>query len=156
MAQRKLQEFDEYVYGPRSVLRPGDQFRVGGGSVYVTDDGVEHAFAERGLFKFRRYCEQGAQKWIEAYPAGGGGVVLLWVGKACSSPVESNLKRKPYKIRKVTDRKREPKKARTVKTPTAAAGRGEDYRSQGATARTMARREGHRFMPPERLAWKPN
>ena len=66
-------------------------------------------------FKFRRYCVQGAQKWIEAYPAGGGGVVLLWVGKAGKSPVEPNLKRKPYKIRKVTDRKRKPKKARTEK-----------------------------------------
>ncbi len=115
MAQRKLQEFDEFRYGVRGVLKPGDRFRVGGGPVYVTDDGVEHAVAERGTFKFRRYCVQGAQKWIEAYPAGGGGVVLLWVGKAGKSPVEPNLKRKPYKIRKVTDRKREPKKARTEK-----------------------------------------
>ena len=70
MAQRKLQEFDEYRYGPRSVLKPGDTFRVGGGPVYITDDGIEHMVAERGLFKFRRYCEQGAQKWIEAYPGG--------------------------------------------------------------------------------------
>ena len=121
MAQRKLQEFDEYRYGVRGVLKPGDQFRVGGGPVYVTDDGVEHAVAERGTFKFRRYCVQGAQKWIEAYPAGGGGVVVLWVGKAGKSPVEPNLKRKPYKIRKVTDRKREPKNARTEKkTPSPA------------------------------------
>ena len=122
MAQRKLQEFDEFRYGVRSALKPGDQFRVGGGPVYITDDGVEHIVADRGLFKFRRYCVQGVQKWIEAYPVGGGGVVLLWVGKASKSPVEPNLKRKPYKIRKVTDRKRKPKKARTVKkTPNAAA-----------------------------------
>ena len=59
MTQRKLQEFDEYRYGPRSVLKPGDHFRVGGGPVYVTDDGVEHAVADRGIFKFRRYCVQG-------------------------------------------------------------------------------------------------
>jgi hypothetical protein len=115
MSNRKLQTFDEYRYGPRSVLKPGDQFRVGGGPVYVTDDGVEHIVAERGTFKFRRYCEQGAQKWIEAYPAGGGGVVLLWVGKACRSPVEPNLRRKPYKIRKVTGRKGKSKKAGTTK-----------------------------------------
>jgi hypothetical protein len=25
------------LYGPRSVLAPGDHFRVGGGPVYVTD-----------------------------------------------------------------------------------------------------------------------
>jgi len=31
MSNRKLQEFDEHVYGPRSVLRPGDRFRVSGG-----------------------------------------------------------------------------------------------------------------------------
>ena len=48
MAQRKLQEFDEYRYGPRSVLKPGDKFRVGGGPVYITDDGVEHSVADRG------------------------------------------------------------------------------------------------------------
>jgi hypothetical protein len=115
MSNRKLQTFDEYRYGPRSVLKPGDQFRVGGGPVYVTDDGVEHSVAERGLFKFRCYCAQGAQKWIEAYPAGGGGVVVLWVGKAGKSPVEPNLQRKPYKIRKVTDRNRKPKKAKSTK-----------------------------------------
>lgn len=121
MAQRKLQEFDEYRYGVRGVLKPGDKFRVGGGPVYVTDDGVEHVVAERGLFKFRRYCVQGAQKWIEAFPAGGGGVVVLWVGKAVKSPVEPNLKRKPYKIRKVTDRKREPKKAKSTNADSASA-----------------------------------
>lgn len=119
MTNRKLQEFDEYRYGPRSVLQPGDRFRVSGGPVYVTDDGVEHVVAERGLFKFRRYCVQGAQKWIEGYPAGGGGVVVLWVGKAGKSPVEPNLKRKPYKIRKVTDRKRRPKKSKSTNADSA-------------------------------------
>lgn len=114
MAQRKLQTYDEYCYGPRSVLNPGDRFRVGSGPVYITDDGIEHVVAERGLFKFRRYCEQGAQKWIEAYPVDGGGVVLLWVGKACRSTVEPNLRRKPYKLRKVTDRKHKSKTAAPV------------------------------------------
>jgi hypothetical protein len=109
MSQRKLQPFDEYRYGPRSVLQPGDRFRVGGGPVYITDDGVEHAMAERGLFKFRRYYVQGAQKWIEAYSVSGGGIVVLWVGKPGRSPVAENLRRKPYKVRKVTDRKRRKK-----------------------------------------------
>ena len=91
------------------------------GGVDATDDGVEHTVADRGTFKFRRYREQGSQKWIEAYPAGGGGVVLLWVGKACKSPVEPNLKRKPYKIRKVTGRKRKPKKAKSTNADSASA-----------------------------------
>ena len=110
MAQRKLQEFDEYRYGPRSVLKPGDRFRVGGGPVYVSDDGVEHSVAERGLFKFRRYCVQGAQKWIEAYTADGSSMVTLYVGKPGKSPTVPNLRKKPYKIRKITTPKRPRKK----------------------------------------------
>lgn len=110
MSNRKLQTFDEYTYGKRGVLKPGDRFRVSGGPVYITDDGVEHRIADRGTFKFRRYFEQGAQKWIEATAADGSGTVVLWVGKACRSPVEPNLRRKPYKVRKVTDRKRKKKK----------------------------------------------
>ena len=31
MLNRKLQTFDECRYRPRSVLKPGDKFRVGGG-----------------------------------------------------------------------------------------------------------------------------
>jgi len=110
MASRKRQEFSEYRYGPRSVLKPGDRFRVVGGPVYVTDDGVEHVVAERGTFTFRRYCVQGAQKWLEAFPVGGGGLVVLWVGRPCKSPIVPNLRRRPYKIRKITDRKRPRKK----------------------------------------------
>jgi len=106
MSNRKLQTFDEYRYGPRSVLKPGDRFRVGGGPVYVTDDGVEHVVAERGTFKFRRYCVQGANKWLEAYQADGGCVAILWVGKTRRSPTVPNLRRKPYKIRKITQQKR--------------------------------------------------
>jgi hypothetical protein len=110
MTSRKLQTFDEFRYGPRSVLKPSDRFRVGGGPVYVTDDGVEHPIAARGTFKFRRYCVQGAQKWLEAYSADGSGSVVLWVGKPGRSPTVPNMKRKPYKIRKVTERKRPRKK----------------------------------------------
>ncbi len=111
MSSRKLQTFDEFRYGPRAVLKLGDKFRVSGGPVYVSDDGVEHAVADRGIFKFRRYCVQGAQKWIEAYSGDGSGTVVLWVGKAGRSPTVENLRRKPYKVRKVTGRKRK----RTVK-----------------------------------------
>ena len=40
MSRRSLQVFDQYHYGPRSVLVPGDRFRASGGPVYVTDDGA--------------------------------------------------------------------------------------------------------------------
>lgn len=106
MSKRKLQIHEEYRLGPKSVLQPGDRFRVGGGPVYITEDGVEHSIAERGTFKFRRYCERGAQKWIEAYSADGNAQVLLWVGKVSRSPIDPSLKRKPYKIRRFTGKKR--------------------------------------------------
>ena len=81
MSSRKFQEFDEYRYGPRGVLQPGDRFRVSGGPFYVNEDGSKSLMAERGMFKFRCYCVQGASRWIEAFRVGGG-VVVLWVGKA--------------------------------------------------------------------------
>ena len=101
MAQRKLKVFDEYRYGKRGVLRPGDRFRVGGGPVYVTDDGHKIPMGERGPMVFKRYCERGAEKWIEAAAAGGSSCVILWVGKSHHSPKVANLVRRPYRVRKV-------------------------------------------------------
>ena len=98
MARRKLQVFDQYPYGPRSVLIPGDRFRVAGGPVYVTDGGEKVSMAERGVFVFRRYCVQGASKWIEAYRADGGGVAVLWMGKTGRSKTVPNLRRRAYRI----------------------------------------------------------
>jgi len=46
MTRRKLQVFNQYRYGPRSVLIPGDRFRVAGGPVYVTDGGEKISMAE--------------------------------------------------------------------------------------------------------------
>jgi hypothetical protein len=86
MSNRKLEEFDEYRYGPRGVLCRGDLFRVSGGPFYENSDGSKSLMAERGTFKFVRYCVKGAEKWIEAQRAGGGNVVL-WVGKAGPNPL---------------------------------------------------------------------
>jgi hypothetical protein len=88
---------DQYRYGPRSVLVPGDRFRVTGGPVYVTEDGRAIPVADRGIFVFRRYCVQGAEKWIEAH-RGDGGTVILWVGKTGRSRVIPNLRRIPYRV----------------------------------------------------------
>ena len=62
MSRRSLQVFDQYRYGPRSVLVPGDRFRATGGPVYITDDGKAIPVADRGVFVFRRYCVQGAAR----------------------------------------------------------------------------------------------
>ena len=107
MVNRILHEFDEYKYGPRSVLRRGDLFRVKGGPVYVNDDGIEYPMYERGIFVFRRYCEQGAAKWIQAYHANGSGVAILWVGRSIKSPGVPGLRRKPYRVTsKLRDKRR--------------------------------------------------
>ncbi|MCE9555412.1 MAG: hypothetical protein K8T91_18840 [Planctomycetes bacterium] len=100
MANRKLQVAFEYHYGQRGVLKPGDRFRVCGGPVYITDEGQKIPMGERGLMIFKRYCQRGAEKWIEAASVGGSAYVILWVGKTCRSPVVSNLRRRPYRVRK--------------------------------------------------------
>jgi hypothetical protein len=98
MARRKLQVQEEYRFGPRSVLKRGDRFRVSGGPVYVTEDGAKVPMRERGIFVFRRYCQRGSAEWLEAYHANGGGLAILWVGKAHRSPLIPNLRRRPYRV----------------------------------------------------------
>jgi hypothetical protein len=111
MASRSLQVFDHYRYGPRSVLVPGDRFRATGGPLYVTDDGKAIPVSDRGIFVFRRYCVQGAARWIEAHRNDGSGLVLLWVGKTSRSRAVPNLRRKPYRvIGKVRDAASRPRK----------------------------------------------
>ena len=105
MPTRSLQVFDQYRYGPRSVLTPGDRFRVRGGPVYVTDGGKVIPMYDRGEFVFRRFCVRGAAKWIEAYRAGGGGVAILWVGRAGGSRVAPNLRHRRYRITRIRGRK---------------------------------------------------
>jgi hypothetical protein len=98
MAKRKLKEFDEYCYGPRRALKPGDRFRVKGGPIYITDDGNQVPMYERGVFVFNKYCERGAEKWLEARRADGGGTSVLWVGRVMRSPTVPSLRRRPYRI----------------------------------------------------------
>ena len=99
MSNRKLQTFDEYRYGPRSVLKPGDRFRVGGGPVYITNDGVEHCLRRAVSSSSAPTASRVLRNGLKLIPAGGGGIVLLWVGKACKSPVEPNLGRIPLIIK---------------------------------------------------------
>jgi hypothetical protein len=103
MSRRSLQVFDRYRYGPRGTLVPGDRFRVRGGPIYVTDDGKIIPVADHGIFVFRRYCVQGATKWLEAYRADSSGMVILWVGKTLRSRTIPNLRRRPYRVAKVLD-----------------------------------------------------
>ncbi len=113
MSNRKLQEFEEYRYGLRGVLCLGDKFRVSGGPLYQNDDGTKTLMAERGTLVFRRYCEKGASKWIEATRVGGENVVLS-VSKAVANPDLPSFKRRPYKVTKVTGQKRKGGKKQAV------------------------------------------
>jgi hypothetical protein len=106
MVNRKLQVYDEYRYGPRGVLVPGDRFRVSGGPVYVTDHGTVIPMWERGELAFRCYCVRGAAKWIEAYRADGGGIAILWMGRTSRSKTVPGLRRRPYRITRKVHKKR--------------------------------------------------
>ncbi len=109
MTRRKLQVFDQYRFGPRSVLVKGDHFRVTGGPIYITDDGAKIPMCERGVLLFDKYCEQGAAKWIEAFRADGGGRVVLWVGRSMRSKDIPGLLRRPYRVTRklaATDKRR--------------------------------------------------
>ena len=108
---RRLESLQEYRYGKRGVLRPGDRFRVSGGPVYLTAEGKKIAMGERGVFVFKQYCVRGTARWIEAARADGGGMAVLWVGKPCRSPVVDNLRRRPYRVAKLLNRKPAKRKA---------------------------------------------
>ena len=103
MSRRKIQRFASYQYGPRSVLRPGDRFRVAGGPVYVTTDDAGKpktvSIGEpRGVLIFQEYLEQGAWKAIVAVREDNGQVAQLYVGRACKSPAVHGVRRRSYRI----------------------------------------------------------
>lgn len=102
MAPRRLKIQFEYRYGKRGALKPGDRFRVRGGPIYITGEGRKIPMGEKGLHVFKRYCERGAEKWIEAASVTGG-YVIIWVGKSHRSPVVSSLVRRPYRVQKVRE-----------------------------------------------------
>lgn len=109
-AKPRLKVSHEYRFGPRSLLSPGDQFRVTGGPVYITDAGETISLAERGVFTFCRYCQQATTRWIEARRTGDCATIILVVSRTRSSPMLPNLRRRPYRVvGKVGVRTRQPK-----------------------------------------------
>lgn len=87
----------EYRFGPRSVLEPGDRFRVKGGPVYVTDDGRKIAMSERGILTFQRFCQSGSGQWLEAWRADGS-TAVLYVGRSRWSNTVPSLRRRRYRV----------------------------------------------------------
>ncbi len=109
MTKPTLQVHTRYRYGKRSFIYPGDQFRASGGPFYVgTDDNgtrVRIPMGENGKFVFRRYCELGASKWIEA-SSEESGIAIIYVGRARRSPRVDGLRLRPHKIRPVYVRRK--------------------------------------------------
>jgi hypothetical protein len=112
----KLLTFTRYRCGKRSYVYPGDKFRVSGGPYYWgTDDQgkrVRIPMGETGVFTFRRYCELGASKWIEA-TSGRCATVIIYVGRKRRSRLVDGLRLGPHKIRPVYARKKRRKKPPT-------------------------------------------
>ncbi len=116
MTKRKPLVFDRYPYGKRSFVYAGDKFRVSGGPYFIgTDDEGKRTrvpMGERGVYVFRRYCELGASKWIEASDESG--TVIIYVGRPRPSKQVEGLRLKPHKIRPVYQRKRRKKPSEFV------------------------------------------
>jgi hypothetical protein len=106
----KLLTFSRYRYGKRSYVYPGDKFRASGGPYYCgTDDQgnrIRIPMGETGRFTFRRYCELGASKWIEA-TSEHCGTAIIYVGRGRPSRLVDGLRLRPHKIRPIYARKRD-------------------------------------------------
>lgn len=91
---------DEYRVGPRTVLKPGDLFRASGGPYWEADrEGTtaKESLAEKGPFRFVRYCEQGARKFIECI--GQNGFCVLNVGRRYRLAHLPRYVNRPYRVR---------------------------------------------------------
>ncbi len=118
MVKKRVVTFERYRYGKRSFLYPGDRFRASGGPSYAgTDEEGNRVWIpmnEAGVFRFIRYCECGASKWIEAYREGQGRTVI-YVGNPRWSPNVEGLRLRPHMVRFVSNRRR--RKRRGPKGP---------------------------------------
>jgi len=94
-----------YQLGPRSVLRPGDRFRVGRGPTYRDGDGHEQSCALRGVFQLRGVVRRGKRIWLDAvrldHGASAGTYLLYASGPAYWHRDIPGWRCRPYAVRKV-------------------------------------------------------
>ena len=105
MSKRKIKEFTEYRVSARVVLHKGTIFNATGGPYFESTEGgrtVKVSMADKGPFIFQKYCEQGADKWIEALQHATGTCCVLYVGRKRRSDMVHRMVRRPYKIKGVT------------------------------------------------------
>ena len=115
MAKRNLQTYSRFRYGKRSFIYAGDKFRSSGGPYYVgkDEDGkrVRQPMGETGAFAFRKYCELGASKWIEA-TTDEHQTIIIYVGRKRKSSNVDGLMLRPHKIRPLYEKNHRPKKSK--------------------------------------------
>ena len=109
-AEASPRSFTEYRLSPRVLLQAGDKIRVSAGPYYEGRDAAGNVcktkMAEKGVMIFRRYCELGTSRWVEAH--GRAGFAALHIGPEETSGLIPGLVRRPYRITKV----RQPKNCR--------------------------------------------
>ncbi len=89
---------NEYRIGPRSVLRPGDRFRVTDGPEWVVGD-RRLSMRARGVMTFRRATRHpSGYVFIEAHSDREGDVVLHVDGERPGNPDLPEMTTRPYRI----------------------------------------------------------
>ena len=89
---------NEYRIGPRSVLRPGDRFRVTDGPEWVDGD-RRLSMRARGVMTFKRVTRHpSGYVYIEAHSDRDGDVVLHVSGERAPSPDLPEMTTRPYRI----------------------------------------------------------
>lgn len=92
-------ESRSFRLGPRTELRPGDRFRVGGGPTYRGEQ-----CGLRGLFEFARTETRGRRTWVWAWRISDGqrnGIRCLYAaGRPYNHPLIPGWRCRPYTIRR--------------------------------------------------------
>ena len=91
---------NEYRISTRTVLRPGDRFRLIGGPVYTGDDGKEHRMRLAGVFTLIRVIRKGRRIWLDCFgeEQNGGHHVVFVSGRSYR---RHGILFQPFKIKKL-------------------------------------------------------
>jgi len=90
----------------RTVVRPGDKIRAGGGPIYISASGEKRRIGEPGVYQVRELFSKGSRVFANASKIDkngmAAGVFTLFVsGKPFKSRVVQSIVNRPYRVRKV-------------------------------------------------------
>lgn len=100
------QQLDEFRFGKRGILRPGDLFRASGGPFFrgAAERGrrLIRSLARPGIYQFRSYIVSRRRGWINAFHLERHSFETLYVtGLTFRSPTIAGVVNRPYRIRAV-------------------------------------------------------